>query len=301
MASQREIRITARQRLLLGLLKALGGSAANLDYQKVLFLYCQQSDSGQPYDFVPYQRGAFSFTSNADRRKLISHGLIKDTEQHWSLTNLGDEVTETDVFLKDFVHSLDGLRGDDLVAHTYRRFPYYAIRSEIAERTLKGDDEALARIDLEKARSVHHPLQTIGYEGRSLETYLNLLIRASVNILCDVRRNPISRKFGFSKSTLGNACAGVGISYEHLPELGIASEQRQELCSQKDYDTLFAEYERDQLPKQVETLTKIQSWIENGDRVALTCFEHLPQNCHRHCIAEMLEALSQSQLQARHL
>ena len=46
-------KLTARQRLLLGLLNALGGSAGNLDFQKVLFLYCQESASGQPYDFVP--------------------------------------------------------------------------------------------------------------------------------------------------------------------------------------------------------------------------------------------------------
>jgi hypothetical protein len=57
--------LTARQRLLLGLLNAVGGSMGNLDFQKVLFLYCQEPDSGKPYDFVPYKRGAFSFTSYA--------------------------------------------------------------------------------------------------------------------------------------------------------------------------------------------------------------------------------------------
>lgn len=299
-AKSADARLTSRQRLLLGLLNALGGSAGNLDFQKVLFLYCQESDSGQPYDFVPYKRGAFSFTSYADRRKLISYGLIEDREHHWKLTDAG-EAAESDIFLKDFVESLDGLRGDELVADTYRRFPYYAIRSEIAEKVLNGDAAALARIESEKAKASPHPLQTIGYEGRSLEGYLNLLIQAGVNVVCDVRRNPISRKYGFSKGTLGNACAGVGIWYEHLPELGIASEQRQELNTQEDYDVLFTEYARDYLPKQTEALAKIQEWIENGARVALTCYEHLPHQCHRHCVAERLEAMSQSQLEARHL
>jgi hypothetical protein len=294
------VKVTARQRLLLGLLNALGGSARNIDFQKILFLYCQETDSGNLYDFVPYKRGAFSFTSYADRRKLISHGLIEDCEHQWRLTDAG-EAAESDLFLKDFVESLDGLQGDDLVADTYRRFPYYAIRSEIAEKILNGDDAALNRIEREKLKTSPHPLQTIGYEGRSLESYLNLLIQAGVNVLCDVRRNPISRKYGFSKSTLGNACAGVGIWYEHMPELGIPSEQRQELNSQEDYDALFTEYERDYLPKQTEALAKIQEWIENGARVALTCYEHLPHQCHRHCVAEKLEAMSHSQLEARHL
>ena len=40
----------------------------NLDFQKLLFLYCQEPDSGSPYEFVPYKFGAFSFTSYADRR-----------------------------------------------------------------------------------------------------------------------------------------------------------------------------------------------------------------------------------------
>lgn len=294
------IKVTARQRLLLGLLNALGGSARNLDFQKILFLYCQETDSGSLYDFVPYKRGAFSFTSYADRRKLISHGLIEDCEHYWRLTDAGEAV-ESNIFLKDFVESLDGLQGDELVADTYRRFPYYAIRSEIAEKVLNGDDAALNRIEREKLKTSPHPLQTIGYEGRSLESYLNLLIQAGVNVLCDVRRNPISRKYGFSKGTLGNACAGVGIWYEHLPELGIASEKRQELNSQEDYDALFAEYESDQLPRQDEALAKIQTWIEKGNGVALTCYELHPHQCHRHCVSEKLEAMSQNQIEARHL
>lgn len=298
-----EVTLTARQRLLLSLLNALGGGAGNLDFQKVLFLYCQESGPDCPYDFVPYKRGAFSFTSYADRRKLISNGLIEDCEHFWKLTQKGGETSETDVFLKAFVERLNGLEGDDLIADTYRRFPYYAIRSEIAERVLDGDGEAIARIEAERLKSKDgpHPLLTIGYEGRSLEAYLNLLIQAGVNVLCDVRRNPISRKYGFSKSTLANACAGVGIWYEHLPELGIASEQRQELSLQEDYDALFAVYEQDYLPTQGEALAKIKTWIEGGARVALTCYEHLPDQCHRHCVAEKLEAMTDGQLVARHL
>ena len=118
---------------------------------------------------------------------------------------------------------------------------------------------------------------------------MNRLLHAGVTLLCDVRRNPLSRKYGFSKSTLSKGCEGVGIRYEHLPELGIASEERRELHTQADYDALFAVYERESLPKQSEALAKIRGWIAAGDRVALTCFERLPEQCHRHCVAEALE------------
>jgi len=74
-----------------------------------------------------------------------------------------------------------------------------------------------------------------------------------------------------------------------LPELGIASDQRKGLDTQADYDALFAEYERSWLPKQTDTLTKISNWIADGERFALTCFEQLPHQCHRHCVADALE------------
>jgi hypothetical protein len=57
-----------RQKHLLALLKALGGRLGNLDFQKLLFLYCQESGVSETYEFVPYKFGAFSFTSYADRR-----------------------------------------------------------------------------------------------------------------------------------------------------------------------------------------------------------------------------------------
>lgn len=300
-ASSQEVSLTARQCLLLGLLDAVGGCAGSVDFQKILFLYCQEPDSGKPYEFVPYKRGAFSFTSYADRRKLVALGLLEDDQHAWKFTTKGRDVVEPDVLLSSFVDQLGGLRGDDLVADTYRRFPYYAIKSEIADRVLRNDAGSLARIEAERSAIVSKPLQTIGYEGRSLESYLNILICAGVSLLCDVRRNPISRKFGFARSTLCNACAHVGIRYEHLPELGVPSSRRKDLDAQADYDALFDEYKRSWLPTQTQALEIIQRWIADGNRVALTCYELHPGQCHRHCVSEALEALSQGSISAGHL
>jgi hypothetical protein len=58
---------------------------------------------------------------------------------------------------------------------------------------------------------------------------------------------------------------------------------------QSDYDALFAEYERSSLPNQTPALEKIRDWVAGGECVALTCFDWLPQQCHRHCGAEALE------------
>jgi hypothetical protein len=281
----------ARQRQLLTLLDALGGSEGNLDFQKLLFLYCQEPSSASPYEFVPYKFGAFSFTSYADRRKLIERSFLANDEHKWKLTDAGRTAIgrTQDFLLSAFIRRVERIRGDELVAETYRRFPYYATRSEIAARVLKGDAAALGRIAAAKPTAKPAAIVTIGYEGRTLERYLNELLGASVTLLCDVRKNPLSRKYGFSKTTLANGCEGVGIRYEHLPELGIASEQRQSLDTQSDYDALFDRYERTSLPQQVPALARIAAWVRTGERVALTCYELLPVQCHRHCVAEALE------------
>jgi hypothetical protein len=293
-----------RQRQLLALLDAVGGKAGNLDFQKLLFLYCQEPSGTRTYEFVPYKFGAFSFTSYADRRKLIDRGFLAEDEGHWRLTDQGRNAVRGSLGVQpsSFARRHKDLRGDALVAETYRRFPYYATRSEIAGRVLRGDAASLARIERARPdRAAAPAISTIGYEGRTLENYLNVLLRAGVTLLCDVRRNPISRKYGFSKTTLSRGCEGVGIRYEHLPELGIASEQRRTLETQADYDALFEEYERERLPRQGPALAKIKGWAQSGQRVALTCYEKLPQQCHRHCVAEALERQFGASFAPKHL
>jgi len=294
-----------RQKHLLALVDALGGEVGALDFQKLLFLYCREVEPVPSYEFVPHRFGGFSFTSYADKRRLIDQGFFADDERSWKLTPAGKASAKVDgrvrMAMDRFAKAHAKLRGDALVAETYRRHPDCAIRSEIAERVLAGDAFALLALEAARPAASRSGLCTIGYEGRSLEGYLNRLIRNGVTLLCDVRRNAFSHKYGFSKNTLAKSCEGVGIRYEHLPELGIAPEERRELRTQADYDALFAVYERESLPKQTTALAKIRGWIESGDRVALTCFEKLPHQCHRHCVAEALEHGGKLRLLAVHL
>ena len=290
---KRTLRLYVRQRQLLALLDVLGGNAGSRDFQKLLFLYCKElspADQTSPYEFVPYRYGAFSFTCYADRRRLVDCGLLIDDQQHWALTEEGKRIArETqDGSMRVFAQRYHRLRGDALIAETYRKYPYYAIRSDIAEQVLENDEVALSRIESARPEGTPSRLLTIGYEGRTLESYLNALLQASVTVLCDVRRNAISRKYGFSKNALARACDGVGIRYEHLPELGIESRQRRGLESQADFDALFRTYERESLPRQGDALAKIRAWLRLGESVALTCYERDADQCHRHCVADAL-------------
>lgn len=281
-----------RQRQLLALLDALGGDLASLDFQKLLFLHCREQ-TDPPYEFVPYRFGCFCFTSYADKRKLIASGILVDDTKRWILTESGRQAARANGALtlaaSRTALRYRGLRGDRLVAETYRLAPYYASRSEMAGRLSACDPGLREAIRAATPKRGKPGICTIGYEGRSLEAYLNLLLRDGVSLLCDVRRNPLSRKYGFSKKALSHACEGVGIHYEHLPELGIASDARRELRTQADYDALFASYKKHDLPKQSAALEQIREWVGQGHRVALTCYEHSPCQCHRHCVAEALE------------
>jgi len=294
-----------RQKLLLALLESLGGEAGHLDFQKLLFLYCTEWENPPSYEFVPYKFGGFSFTSYDDIRKLLRDGYIRDDDRKWSLTECGKNIThtrpeavrKTGMYLKRW----SGMRGDTLLSSVYKKYPYYASRSEVAGRILSDDPPALRAIESARHAIPSAKIHTIGYEGYSLEGYLNRLIKSGVDTLYDVRRNPMSRKYGFSRGTLSNACESVGIAYISLPELGIASEERYDLKTQEDYDALFDIYTRTTLSNQNAALNRIADFVFHGHIVALTCYEHLPQQCHRHCVAEVLERSYGEEFKPKHL
>lgn len=294
-----------RQKRLLALLDVLEGTADKRVFQKFLLLFCTGYEDVPTYEFVPYRNGAFSFTSYADFRRLAEQGLVVEEDHAWKLTPGGREAARVAPSTRNNMQKLAleyrNLRGEALIAETYRKLPFYAINSSLVDRLLKGEEQALQRIENARPKSAGPGLCTIGYEGRTLENYLNVLIRDCVTLLCDVRRNPLSRKYGFSKKTLSHACEQVGIRYEHIPQLGIASEERQSLNTQADYDALFRTYKAESLPKQGEALSKILQWIEDGQRVALTCFEHLPCQCHRNCVAEALLKATKNPIPLSHL
>ena len=280
-----------RQRKLLSLVHALGGSISNLDFQKLLFLYCQEPDASRLYEFVPYKFGAFSFASYADKRKLIEQGLLANEDDMWRLTAKGIPISigERDRSVNRFAFHYRDIRGNPLVAEAYRRYPYYAIRSEIVGKVFAEDESARLRIESAQPKSTPGSLFTIGYEGGSLENYLNRLLKTGVTLLCDVRRNALSRKYGFAKSTLANACQRVGIRYEHFPQLGISTDRRRTLSTPADYRRLFSEYELRDLPQQQETVAEAIRWIRSGESVALTCYERDAENCHRRLVAAAIE------------
>ena len=90
---------------------------------------------------------------------------------------------------------------------------------------------------------------TAGYQGQAIGDFLAKLKKANIELVLDVRYNPVSRVRGFSKSSLSDSCETSGMAYKHLRNLGIPSELRKSLATPEDYRRLFDKYEHELLPQ----------------------------------------------------
>jgi uncharacterized protein (DUF488 family) len=281
-----------RRKLVLALLQKFGGSLGKTSFQKLLLLLTKQQDKSD-YHFVPYKYGCFSFQAMADLSTMTkygqvamdNHGIRKlDNDNYFLQLKEMDKRNLNELYL---AHGTKDYK--ELIKYTYHTYPFYAIHSEIAERFLGKED--LTKVRQYKPVSNKTILYTIGYEGITLEEYLNKLIMNDVRVLVDVRNNPLSMKYGFKKSQLLNACKSVGIEYIHIPEVGIISEQRQELNTQQDYDYLFEKYCQVNLQNTISEQERILSLLVKNGRIALTCFEANICQCHRKHLAEAITSL----------
>lgn len=290
-----------RQRILLSLIEVFGGKLNNIDLQKYLFLFTKKCQIEKSYEFIPYKYGCFSFQSYADRRSLIALGLLLPGDD-WTLAKGGhvkELKKEDQKKIALFKNKYGNVRGDELVKLVYREYPYYAIKSEIANRLMT--DRELDSILENKPQEESQSFFTIGYEGNSFENYLNRLIKNNIKLLCDIRKNPLSRKYGFSRQTLSETLNKIGIEYIHIPELGINSEKRQELRYQSDYDKLFEEYEKTTLTQNAHHLEELSNLVHTYKRVAITCFEADHCMCHRSSVSKALARRPQWNCEILHI
>lgn len=278
-----------RRKIILALIQLLGGELEKIRIQKLLFLYSQKKKNPE-YEFIPYKFGCYSFSAKADLNTMVKNGSLLENENYFIKNNPDDFVktlkVEDKKILNEVVQLYGNMNSNSLIKHTYINFPYYAINSTIAENVL--DDKQLEKVISSKKESKETILFTIGYEGVSLEKYLNKLVSNDVKLLVDVRKNSLSMKFGFSKSLLKKYCESLGIEYIHIPEVGINSDQRQELNTQQDYDELFEVYKKTTLKETDSYQTKILELLTKYKRIALTCFEADICQCHRKPLAEAI-------------
>lgn len=130
-------------------------------------------------------------------------------------------------------------------------------------------------------------IATIGYTKKSLRHFVELLQKAGITKVIDVRRHNTSQLAGFSKKGDLDFILGlVGIKYEHLPELAPPEEMLKRYHADKNWVEYQQAYE--ELLQEGLDFSSLKPSLENPGVICLLCTEESPEHCHRRLLAEYL-------------
>ena len=260
---------------------------------------CEAVPRAAAYGFVPYKYGPFSFSLYRDADNLQRDGYLSEDSSGGAFSIPPDmreqarrEIdrlsSDVRIAIDDTVRRCSEIPQRELLREIYSRFPWYASRSELDD--LAGDQ-------------THQPppaelsVYTCGYEGHTVDSFFDRFLREGIETVIDVRRNPVSRVYGFARSSMGSIAEKLGMSYVHLPEMGIEGARRKNLQSPEDYEELLDWYQST-LPEREEGVEKIAAHVLSSHSV-LICVEADPSHCHRGRLADALAA--RTRLPVHHL
>ncbi len=207
-----------RRKIILALLQIFDNQIDKISLQKLLFLFTQRQSKPE-YDFIPYRFGCYSYSANADLTVMVKKEMLSETTSHFTSSEKTDHLKslkEADrELLQEIKLRYGKMNSNALMKHTYLNFPYWAINSVKAKEILSK--EQLGKVNNSRPKGHKTVLFTIGYEGISLEEYLNRLLKNDIKVLVDVRNNPLSMKYGFSKSQLQRCCEKSGNKISPFP------------------------------------------------------------------------------------
>ncbi|MDE2956662.1 MAG: DUF488 domain-containing protein [Bacteroidota bacterium] len=272
-----------RQRVVLNLLARLPEPVTTSALSKLVFLLRYETDVAKLmnfYDFVLSEHGSHSFTLEREIVLLSEKGYVR-IENHGTHIRPREEVGI----------ERGGTGGPANCALDWFVGRYAEKSTAYVERTVEGLTSNPLPI-----RQPTRAVYTAGYEGRSVDAFLNNLLAHGIAELIDVRANPISRKYGFHKSRLRQFCGRLGIIYTHLPALGISSSVRANLSGKQSHKRLLYEYEVTMLPAKTREVDQLASRIQSRT-CALMCMEARPEDCHRGKLARELSARTGYQIE----
>ena len=130
---------------------------------------------------------------------------------------------------------------------------------------------------------------TIGYSGRTIEEFLQILMGDGVQSVVDVRQHAVSMyKPDFSKSNLTRHLEDKGIAYVHIPDLGVPRDIRSKSIGQQDRSAIWEWYDSNVAEKYCGR--NLHHFFNSTSHpVAFMCTEIDPTSCHRHRLALVLE------------
>lgn len=274
-----------RQKILLHLLLSAPPKRTRTHVIKWLFLAREETSIAKHvpfYDFLPYQFGPFSFSAYYDLKRLSDTGYFGADTLRIPRDRIRDVASITAtlpahvrVFVREILAEYGALNRGELLNLVYHLYPWYASRSWLHPRPLD--------------HSAPLAVYTCGYEGRSVDAFLDLLLRKGIRRVVDVRHNAYSRKYGFTKIFLERFCGKVGLEYVHFPSLGIPSSLRSGLSDAAAYDHVFQCYETEILPSKKIALSRLGNLLVDAP-TTLMCYEADPWWCHRGRLAPIIAA-----------
>lgn len=278
-----------RQKAMLRLLASGGGNYNRLELMKLCFLLQKEGRSDNLktfYEFVPYLYGPHSFTLSHELQNLEKEGLIQlNDPEIVSLTAKGIKrageplATSLVIDLVNLKKKYGKLDQNSLISEVYKNHPWFTLNSKFPQKR---------KAKFQAAQPANY---TIGYQSFQVDGLFNHLLEKGVRRIFDTRSNPISRRFGFHKSTLGRISEKLGIEYEHVPELGVPSDWRQDLVTDSEYRELFEKYETVILAREKKLLKLLAEKMTSLPSVLL-CREASERNCHRSILSSKLKWLN---------
>jgi len=276
-----------RQKIILELLAQSGKPLTQMIFVKIMFLLSRESFLGQSgtfYDFMPYKSGPFSFVLYRELRMLRQDGYLAADEEclrpsayffEETVKKIAALSSEVKAAVRDILLRYGSMDQAHLIKDVYTRYPWFAINSELEERNF---------VNIPKRAQAPKAVYTIGYEGKSVDAFFNELMNLGIQTVIDVRANPISRKYGFSRLRLSEICKKLRLGYEHEPSVGIPSQDRKNLSDYGSFVRLFDKYEQTVLADNRKAVTRI-GLLMNERPSVLICLESDPRLCHRSRLA----------------
>jgi uncharacterized protein (DUF488 family) len=130
---------------------------------------------------------------------------------------------------------------------------------------------------------------TIGYEGATVGEFIAALQSAGIERVLDVRALPLSRRPGFSKSSLRASLEQSGIEYIHLKALGTPSEGRTAARAGRHADMARIYAGQLELPEAIGQ-SALMLELAREKPTALLCMERDPAVCHRTLLIDAVAA-----------
>ncbi|MCK1317150.1 DUF488 domain-containing protein [Bradyrhizobium sp. 23] len=132
-------------------------------------------------------------------------------------------------------------------------------------------------------------LQTFGYEGLTIQAFIERLKRAGTEVVVDVRANPLSRKHGFSKKSFAVYLEEAGIQYVHSIGVGCPKPVRDRYKADGDWAAYTAGFKK-YLKGRTDDVAQIAA-IAKSASTCLVCFEEDHERCHRKFVADAAAAV----------